>query len=563
MQQVSNMTYSLIDRLKGNRVKLDKAFLALEKHRERLSPVHMRELFADDSRRAQLYSVELGDLYFDFSKNRFDKPAFSALIDLARQADVERWRDAMFAGEKINNTENRAVLHTALRSASDEPLFVDGHDVMPDIRAVRTAMQRFADTVRSGDYRVSGGRISDVINIGIGGSNLGPSMAVRALAPYADGPRVHFVSNADSADLSDAIACCDPERTLIIIASKTFTTAETMINAHSAFAWVAKAVGRERAGRHFAALSTNLAATRAFGIADECTFGFWDWVGGRYSIWSAIGLSLMIATGAERFAAFLNGAYEVDRHFCSAPLERNIPVIMAMLGVWHRNIWGYGSHGILPYDDRLERFPAYIQQLDMESNGKQTTRNGKISRMKTGPVIWGETGTNAQHTFFQLLHQGTDIVPCDFLLAAESHESMADHHDMLVANCLAQSAALMTGKTLDEVKTELRSSGMEEGEIARLAPHRIFDGNRPSNILFYSRLTPARLGALLALYEHKIFVQGIIWNINSFDQWGVELGKSLANDIQTMLAGEEITDAIDASTQALIARYRKIRSPKF
>jgi glucose-6-phosphate isomerase len=437
---------------------------------------------------------------------------------------------------------------------------VDGRDVMPDIRKVHAAMRRFASAVRSGNYQVTGGRITDVVNIGIGGSDLGPAMATRALSPYANGPRCHFVSNVDGADIGDCLKGLDPKTTLFIIASKTFTTAETMANAHTAQAWVAKAVGKRNAGAHFAALSTNLEATRTFGISDERTFGFWDWVGGRYSVWSAIGLSLMIAIGPRNFDAFLDGGFVVDEHFRSAPFARNIPVIMALLGVWYRNVWGFATHAVLPYDNRLSRFPAYLQQLDMESNGKHVTLSGKQVGWETGPVVWGEPGTNGQHAFYQLIHQGTDIIPCDFLLAAEPQEKLGDHHLMLAANCLAQSEALMKGKTLEEATAELRTKGVEEKAIKELAPHKVFEGNRPSNTFLYRRLDPGTLGMLIALYEHKVFVQGALWDINSFDQWGVELGKVLAVEIQPCLAGTAKPRGKDASTAGLVEAFKSLRA---
>lgn len=532
------------------------AFEALRPHRDRLEGRPMRELFAADPARFSRFSLQLDDMLFDFSKNRIDAAALDALISLAHEAGVEAKRDAMFAGAPINATEGRAVLHTALRNRSGAPVPVDGQDVMPAIASVLESMRAFASAVRSGEYRVTGGKVTDVVNVGIGGSDLGPAMAARALSPYADGPRTHFVSNVDGADFADTVARLDPATTLFIVASKTFTTAETMANARSARQWIAGAVGEEGAGRHFAALSTNLAATREFGIEDERTFGFWDWVGGRYSIWSAIGLSLMLGIGPEGFDEFLDGAYAVDEHFRQAPLERNIPVIMALLGVWYRNIWGFASHAVLPYDNRLGRFPAYLQQLDMESNGKRVTLAGEPVAWETGPVVWGEPGTNGQHAFYQLIHQGTSVIPCDFLVAARPHEELGNHHIMLVANCLAQSEALMKGRTLEEASAGMRANGMDEHTVARIAPHRVFPGNRPSNTFVYTRLTPRTLGMLIALYEHKVFVQGAIWDVNSFDQWGVELGKVLATEIQPFLEGKAQPDDRDCSTAGLVAALR-------
>ena len=531
----------------------------LEPHRKRLASVHMRDQFDADPKRFSRFSLTLDDLLFDFSKNRIDADAVAALVDLARNCGLEAKRGAMFSGEPINTTEGRAVLHTALRNRSADPVYVDGKDVMPGIRKVLSAMRRFANAVRSGKYAVSGGKVTDVVNIGIGGSDLGPAMAVRALAPYANGPRLHFVSNVDGADIGDCLKTLDPGTTLFIIASKTFTTAETMANARTAQAWVAKAVGKKNAGAHFSALSTNLDATRAFGIDDERTFGFWDWVGGRYSVWSAIGLSVMIAIGPRNFDAFLEGGYSIDRHFRSEPLEKNIPVMMALIGIWNRNVLGFASHAVLPYDNRLSRFPAYLQQLDMESNGKHVTLDGKAVRVESGPVVWGEPGTNGQHAFYQLIHQGTDIIPCDFLIAAEPQEHLGNHHRMLTANCLAQSEALMKGKTLEEATAELEAKGMDAKSVKALAPHKVFEGNRPSNTIVYRRLDPFALGRLIALYEHKVFVQGVVWNINSYDQWGVELGKVLAVEIEPSLASGKVAAGKDASTRGLVGHWRKLR----
>ncbi len=534
------------------------ALKQLELHRRRLAQKPVSQLFAEDAGRFDNFSLKLGDVLFDYSKNRVDAEAMAELVALARECTVEVRRDAMFSGQAINTTEGRAVLHTALRNTGSGPVLVDGKDVMPSIRKVLAAMRKFARAVRSGDYKVTGGKVTDIVNIGIGGSDLGPAMATRALSPYADGPRVHFVSNVDGADLSDTLKRLDAKTTLFIIASKTFTTAETMANATSARSWVAKSVGKVKAGVHFAALSTNLGATRNFGIADERTFGFWDWVGGRYSMWSAIGLSLMMAIGPKRFNEFLGGAHAVDRHFLDAPLEKNIPVIMALLGIWHRNVWGFAAHAVLPYDNRLGRFPAYLQQLDMESNGKSVTLAGKPVGYDTGPVVWGEPGTNGQHAFYQLIHQGTSVVPCDFLLAAIPQERLGNHHRMLVANCLAQSQALMNGRSLEEVTAEMRAKGMDEKRIAQIAPHRVFEGNRPSSTFLYRKLDPSTLGMLVALYEHKVFVQGAIWNINSFDQWGVELGKVLATELEPVLAGANPPSTADSSTIGLVAEFRKL-----
>ena len=532
----------------------------LKSHRKRLETVSMREMFAADPNRFDRFSVREGSLLFDFSKNRLDEEALAALVEVARAAKVEVRRDAMFAGEKINITEDRAVLHTALRNRSDAPVIVDGLDVMPDIRRVHRAMKAFANKVRSGKYAVTGGRITDVVNIGIGGSDLGPAMATLALSPYHDGPRTHFVSNVDGADLADTVSELDPSTTMFIVASKTFTTQETIRNATSARDWLVRKLKKKNVGAHFAALSTNLEATRAFGIDDDRTFGFWDWVGGRYSVWSAIGLSLMLAIGPSRFDEFLEGAFEIDTHFRQAPLEANIPVLMALIGIWHRNVWEYCSHAVLPYDNRLARFPAYLQQLDMESNGKSVTLDSKPVKTETGPIIWGEPGTNGQHAFYQLIHQGTSVIPADFLVAANAQEKLADHHDMLLANCLAQTEALMNGRTLEEVRSELEEKGMDEKEIGRLAPHRVFSGNRPTNTFVYDRLTPAMLGRLIALYEHKVFVQGVIWNVNSYDQWGVELGKVLANRLLPMVKDKKAGTPENGSTAGLLDAIRDLRN---
>jgi glucose-6-phosphate isomerase len=531
----------------------------LKAHRNRLARISMREMFLEDPKRFSKFSIREEDFVFDYSKNRLDEAALKTLLSLVKSAGVENWREKMFSGAIINQTEGRAVLHTALRNKSADPVMVDGKDVMPDIRDVQTAMGNFAEQVRSGDYQVTGGKITDIVNIGIGGSDLGPAMAVLALAPWHDGPRCHFVSNVDGADLADTFDKITPETTLFIIASKTFTTQETMRNATSAQNWLRKKLIKEDVGDHFVALSTNLEATRKFGIDDSRTFGFWDWVGGRYSIWSAIGLSLMIAIGSKGFDAFLEGAYVADRHFREASPAKNIPILMALIGIWHRNVWGHPTHAVLPYDNRLSRFPAYLQQLDMESNGKHVMMNGKAASGDTGAVIWGEPGTNGQHAFYQLIHQGTSVIPCDFLIAALPNEDMADHHALLVANCLAQSEALMVGKTLTEAKSDLKQKGLFAKEIADLAPHKVFKGNRPSNTLMYKRLDPKTLGMLIALYEHKVFVQGVIWGVNSFDQWGVELGKALASDLVPMVKGDVKVDQKDSSTTGLLNAFHELQ----
>jgi len=434
---------------------------------------------------------------------------------------------------------------------------VDGEDVMPGVREVLAHIKQFSDKVRDGVIRgKEGDQFTDVVNIGIGGSDLGPAMVTLALEPYTrKNLRAHYVSNVDGAHMHDTLKRLDPKTTLFIVASKTFTTDETMTNAHTARKWVAEALGDAAVTDHFAAVSTNLEACAAFGIAEDQIFGFWDWVGGRYSVWSAIGLPIAIAVGYENFALFLKGAATMDSHFRTAPLEENLPVIMGLLGVWYRNVWGFATHAVLPYDQRLSRFAAYLQQQDMESNGKSVTLNGKPVEYETGPIVWGEPGTNGQHAFYQLIHQGTSVIPCDFLVAAEPQEDMPPHHAKLVANCFAQSEALMLGKTKDEVVAELRAQGLEKAEIKALAPHKVFPGNRPSNTLFYKQLTPETLGSLIALYEHKVFVQGVIWNVNSYDQWGVELGKQLAKALLPKVKGEQGGEGHDASTQGLLGYY--------
>ena len=532
------------------------ATTTLDRLTDSMAGSHMRELFEQDSGRFDAFSLKVGSFLLDYSKNQIDQAVVDALITLAHEAKVDAKRDEMFAGHLINATEGRAVLHTALRAPADYPLVLDGVRIADDIHRVLNAMSAFARDVRLGALRGSGGKpYTDVVNIGIGGSDLGPVMAVGALAPYHDGPRVHFVSNVDGAHLTDTLKSLDPETTLFLVASKTFTTQETMTNANSARAWILGHLGEQAVGDHFAAISTNLDAVSNFGIQQERVFGFWDWVGGRYSIWSAIGLPLMIAIGPENFRQFLDGAHGMDQHFQKAPLDKNMPVLLAMLGVWYRNFVGYPSHGVMPYDQRLARFPAYLQQLDMESNGKRVRLDGTAVEGDSGPIIWGEPGTNGQHAFYQLIHQGTTTIPCDFLVAAHPQEALGDHHSILVANCFAQSEALMRGKTLEEATAELSVAGMSEDDIARLAPHKVFPGNRPSNTLLYDCLDPATLGGLIALYEHKVFVQGVVWGINSFDQWGVELGKQLANTLLPMVKSEKPVSDKDSSTAGLIEAY--------
>lgn len=519
----------------------------------------IRAAFAADPERFSRYSTTLDDFLFDYSKCAVNDTVLDALEALAREAGVEKKRDAMFSGAIINITEERAVLHTALRNRSNTPVLVDGKDVMPDVNAVLEAMGAFSDGIRSGALKgATGKKITDVVNIGIGGSDLGPVMATLALAPYHDGPRLHFVSNIDGAHIADTLKTLEAETTLFIVASKTFTTIETMTNAATARTFIADKLGDAAVGSHFCAVSTALDKVSAFGIGAERVFGFWDWVGGRYSIWSAIGLPLMIAIGKENFGAFLAGGYAIDTHFREAPIRQNIPVLLGLIGFYHRNVLNYPSRAILPYDQRLSRFPAYLQQLDMESNGKSVTMDSTPVEGKTGPVVWGEPGTNGQHAFYQLIHQGTSIIPAEFLIAANGHEKNLRHqHQLLIANCLAQSEALMKGRTLEEAKAQLTSKGMDEAKVDKIAPHRVFDGNRPSITMVHDSLTPFALGRLIALYEHRVFVEGALFNINSFDQWGVELGKELATGLLPVVEGKESAAGHDSSTAGLVAALLK------
>ena len=528
-------------------------------HQKSMVSIHMRDLFATDKNRFDKYSLKLDDILFDFSKHRINDETLPLLTQLAREANIEGWRDRMFAGEKINITENRAVLHTALRNRSNTPVYVDGHDVMPDVNAVLAQMRAFSTKVRNGEWTgFTGKRITDIVNIGIGGSDLGPVMVCDALKPYASPElQVHFVSNIDGAHLMRALEKCNPETTLFIVASKTFTTQETMTNATSARTWfLASAIDNAYVAKHFVALSTNAKAVQDFGIDINNMFAFWDWVGGRYSLWSAIGLSIALYVGMDHFEALLTGAHEMDNHFKSAPLEQNIPVIMALIGIWYNNFFHVDTNAILPYDQGMARFPAYLQQADMESNGKFICRDGKRIQYKTGPVIWGEAGTNGQHAFYQLIHQGTQIVPCDFLMPVHSHYAIGKHgyahHKILLANFLAQTQALMLGKTRDEARAELEKQGLTGEALEQLLPHKVFEGNRPSTSILFDQVTPNTLGKLIALYEHKIFVQGMIWDINSYDQWGVEYGKQIAQEILPLLTNDAVITNFDSSTNGLI-----------
>lgn len=519
----------------------------------------IRAAFAADPKRFSRYNVTLEDFLFDYSKCAVNDAVLDGLEDLARHAGVEKKRDAMFAGAIINITEERAVLHTALRNRANTPVLVDGKDVMPDVNSVLDAMGAFADGIRSGTLKgATGKKITDVVNIGIGGSDLGPVMATLALAPFHDGPRLHFVSNIDGAHIADTLKLLQAETTLFIVASKTFTTIETMTNAATARKFIADALGEAAVGSHFCAVSTALDKVAAFGIGAERVFGFWDWVGGRYSIWSAIGLPLMIAIGKESFADFLAGGHAIDNHFRTAPIRENIPMLLGLIGYYHRNVLDYPSRAILPYDQRLSRFPAYLQQLDMESNGKSVTMDSQPIEGQTGPVVWGEPGTNGQHAFYQLIHQGTAIIPAEFMIAANGHEKELRHqHQLLIANCLAQSEALMKGRTFAEAKAQLISKGMDDAKADRIAPHRVFSGNRPSITMVHDSLTPFALGRLIALYEHRVFVEGALFNINSFDQWGVELGKELATGLLPVVEGKESAEGHDSSTAGLVAALLK------
>lgn len=538
------------------------AWRRLQRHRDQLDAVHMRDLFAADPQRFERYSVELGDVLFDYSKNRIIDDTLPLLIELSAATGLREKIDAMFAGQKINVTEQRSVLHIALRNRANRSIYVDGKDVMPQVNHVLDRMRQFTQQVTNGIWLgFSGKRITDVVNIGIGGSDLGPKTVVRALTPFQDqGIRAHFVSNVDGADLLGVLDHLDPETTLFIIASKTFTTLETMLNARSARSWLLGAAGHEQAvRRHFIALSTNAKHVTEFGIDPELMFEFWDWVGGRYSLWSAIGLPIALTVGMERFEELLSGAHAVDEHFRTTPFARNIPVIMAVLGIWYGNFWGAETHAILPYDQLMEYFPAYLQQADMESNGKRVDVRGETVDYPTGPVIFGQPGTNGQHAFYQLIHQGTRLIPCDFLLAARPYHLLHEHHAALVANCLAQSEALMCGRTYHTARAELTAQGTPGAVLDTLARAKTFPGNRPSNTFFYTQLSPYVLGQLLALYEHKIFVQGVIWNINSFDQMGVELGKQLATHILDELPDDHTVTGHDASTRGLINAYKRRR----
>ncbi len=534
----------------------------LKSHYAIIKRRRMRDLFAEDPQRFATFSLCFEDILVDYSKNMVSEETLSLLLDLAEEVGVKEATEKMFAGDRINETENRAVLHTALRNLSGKPIYLEGNDIMPEVERVLRQMEVFSGDLLSGQWRgYTGKPISDIVNIGIGGSDLGPVMVTEALKPYWK-PSINpnFVSNVDATHIVETLKCLSPETTLFMIASKTFTTQETMTNAHTARDWfLAAAKDAGQVKKHFVALSTNEAAVKAFGIAPENMFVFWDWVGGRYSLWSAIGLPIACTIGFDNFRELLAGAHAMDRHFREAPLKENIPVILALLGVWYNNFFGAETHAILPYDQYLHRFPAYFQQGDMESNGKYVGRDGKEVSWQTGPVIWGEPGTNGQHAFYQLIHQGTKLIPCDFIAPAISHNPLGDHHRILLANFFAQTEALMKGKTRDEVVAELKASGKDDEEIERTAPFKVFKGNRPTNSILVGKITPRTLGSLIAMYEHKIFVQGVIWNIFSFDQWGVELGKQLAQNILPELAGTQEVKSHDGSTNGLINAFKAFR----
>ena len=536
-------------------------WIALERHWNEMARVHMRDLFHDGPRRFEQMHLRAAGLFLDYSKNRITRETLNLLLALAEAADVPGWIRRMYAGDRINVTEHRSVLHVALRNRSNRPVWVDGEDVMPQINAVFERMERFTEEVRSGHWKgYTGAPITDVVNIGIGGSNLGPMMVSEALRHYQDGPRVHFVSNVDGTHLVDTVKPLNPATTLFVIASKTFTTQETLSNAQAARKWLVDALGDDGAvALHFVAVSTAAEAVADFGIDTKNMFGFWDWVGGRYSLWSSIGLPIALAVGMPRFYQLLEGAHEMDLHFESAELSENMPVILALLGIWNANFAGFPTHAILPYDQYLRYLPAYLQQADMESNGKRVTRDGEPVEYSTGPVIWGEPGTDGQHAFYQLIHQGTQIIPCDFIAPVHSHNELGDQHYKLLANCLAQTEALMRGRTLEEARAELTAQGLPAEAVEALASHKVFPGNRPTNTLMVDKLTPHALGALVALYEHKIFVQGVIWNVNSYDQWGVELGKQLAGVILDEFKSGVVSEHHDASTRGLAEYFIRRR----
>jgi len=534
----------------------------LSDHYQKIEPLHMKALFARDPDRFKKFSIRFKDILVDCSKNRITEETLSLLMGLADETGVKEAIASMFNGEKINATENRAALHIALRNRTNTPIIVDGEDVMPAVNAVLQKIKTFSGQVISGKWKgYTGKKITDIVNIGIGGSDLGPVMVTEALRPYAQGGlSVHFISNIDGTHISETLKYLDPATTLFIVASKTFSTQETMTNAFSAKSWfLDHAKKHAHVARHFVAISTNAEAVAAFGIDSDNMFIFWDWVGGRYSLWSAIGLSIACYIGFDNFSELLRGAHAMDQHFRSEPLEKNIPVLLALIGIWYSNFFGAQSEAILPYDQYMHRFPAYFQQGNMESNGKSVDRNGRKLAYQSGPIIWGEPGTNGQHSFYQLIHQGTKLIPADFLAPAVSHNPLGDHHTILLSNFFAQAEALLNGKTSEEVVAELKQNGKSDDQIKKLAPYKIFDGNKPTNSILFRKLTPETLGSLIAIYEHKIFVQGVIWNIFSFDQWGVELGKQLAKKIQPELSDDQPIDTHDGSTNGLINAFKEMR----
>jgi glucose-6-phosphate isomerase len=543
-----------------------KSWQKLVAHFEKINTVHMRDLFAKDPQRFSKFSIRFNNILVDYSKNRVTEKTLALLLALADEIGLKDAIDRMFRGEKINETEDRAVLHIALRHRDNAPITVDGNDVMPHVTTVLEKMKKFSTDVISGEWEgFTGKTIGDIVNIGIGGSDLGPVMVTEALKPYAtSGINVHFVSNVDGTHITETLKQLDPETTLFMIASKTFTTQETMTNAFAARQWFLDASGDEgHISKHFVALSTNKEKVEAFGIDRDNMFVFWDWVGGRYSLWSAIGLSIACYIGFDNFEELLQGAFEMDRHFKSTAFENNIPVILALLAVWYNNFFNAQTEVILPYDQYMHRFAAYFQQANMESNGKSVNRNGEKVDYQTGPIIWGEPGTNGQHAFYQLIHQGTKLIPADFLAPAISHNPVEDQHNILLSNFFAQTEALLNGKTKDEVIAELKKEGKSDAQIRKLTPHKVFDGNKPTNSILFNQLTPRTLGSLIAMYEHKIFVQGVIWNIFSFDQWGVELGKQLANKIHPELEKDAPVDSHDSSTNGLINAFKKMRASAF
>ncbi len=538
------------------------AWKELESYFKTFKGKQMKDLFANDPKRFEKYSVKFEDILVDFSKNIIDDHTFSLLIQLARDCGLTEAITSQFTGEIINKTENRPVLHTALRNRSNKPVFVEGKDVMPDVNRVLEQMKMFSESIISGSWKgYTGKAITDIVNIGIGGSDLGPLMVTEALKHYQKkNLKLHFVSNVDGTHIAETLNLVNPETTLFIIASKTFTTQETMTNAESARSWfLSKAKNQDFVKNHFVALSTNAKSVADFGIDTKNMFEFWDWVGGRYSLWSAIGLSIACGIGFENFVELLEGAHAMDRHFAETEFEKNIPVILAVIGIWYNNFYGAETEAILPYDQYMHRFAAYFQQGNMESNGKYVDRNGKIVTYQTGPILWGEPGTNGQHAFYQLIHQGTKMIPCDFLAPAISHNPISDHHPKLLANFFAQTGALMLGKTAAQVEAELKAAGKSKDEIDEILPYMVFPGNIPTNSFLFKKLTPRTLGSLIAMYEQKIFVQGVIWNIFSFDQWGVQLGKQLANIILPELEGNSKVTKLDASTNGLINEYKKMR----